>query len=83
MRDRETAGENPNPLGLSADPLAERLLGQYMDQIDQDERLQKIRELARVTGKVVAYQTPDNKLIDGDGKTVEKTPNTIIVRIDG
>jgi hypothetical protein len=54
-----------------------------MDHIDTDERLRRARETAAILGRQIAYLTPDGKLIDGDGKIVEKTPNLFIQRING
>ena len=54
-----------------------------MGQIDNDVRLQRAREYASIKGKTIGYQTPDGKIIDGDGKEIQKTPDVFVVKLNG
>jgi hypothetical protein len=55
----------------------------FMSQIDTDERLKRAREYAAVKGRPIGYQTPDGRIIDSDGKVIQKTPNLFVVKISG
>lgn len=40
-----------------------------------------VEEYARATGRIVAYQHPSGGLFDKKGRSVEKTDNTLIVKM--
>lgn len=73
--------QNAKDVPLS--PLAETMIKGFMDQIDTDTRIARAREFSQTSGKPLGYMTPDGRLIDGDGKLIEKLPGMIIVRLNG
>lgn len=72
-----------NPGNISTNPLLENTIRSFMSQIDNDTRLQRAREYAATKGRPIGYQTPDGKLIDGDGKVIPKTPDLFVVKLNG